>query len=205
MWTWYLLSQTPAVEARLHEEVDRVLGQRLPTVEDIPRLPYVEQVVTESMRLYPPAWIVGRRALEPYRMGEYELPARSIVIMSQYIVHRDGRYFVEPERFWPERWTSGFRASLPAFAYFPFGGGARRCIGESFAWMELVLAVATIARRWRFRLVPGHPVVPDPLVTLRAKFGMKMVAGSRHGADVPAGALVEVPGATHNRGLPDER
>jgi len=178
-WTWYLLSGAPDVEARLHEEVDRVLGGRLPTLADLPNLPYVEQVVTESMRLYPPAWIIGRRAIDDYPVREYMVPARSIVVVSPYILQRDERFFAEPERFRPERWTPEFKASLPPFAYFPFGGGARRCIGESFAWMELVLVMSTLAQRWRMRLVPGHPVAPQPVVTLRIKHGLKMTLEAR--------------------------
>ena len=131
------------------------------------------------MRLYPPAWIIGRRALQDYPIGEYVLPARSIVVVSPYVVHHDSRYYPEPDRFKPERWTRELKASLPPFAYFPFGGGPRRCIGESFAWMELVLSVCTIAQRWRLRLVPGHPVVPQPLVTLRTKYGMRMTVTDR--------------------------
>jgi len=173
-WTWYLLSETPAVEARLLEEVGRVLGDRLPTVADIGSLSYVEKVVTESMRLYPPAWIIGRRALQDYPIGEYLAPARSIVVMSPYVLQRDARYFPEPERFNPDRWTPEFRAALPPFAYFPFGGGPRRCLGESFAWMELVLVVATIAQQWQLRMVHGHRVEPLPLVTLRTRHGMRM-------------------------------
>jgi cytochrome P450 len=178
-WTWYLLSGAPDVEARLHEEVDRVLGGRLPTLADIPNLPYVEQVVTESMRLYPPAWIIGRRAIEEFTVREYTVPARSVVVMSPYVLQRDERFFTEPERFHPERWTPAFKASLLPFAYFPFGGGARRCIGESFAWMELILVMSTLAQRWRMRLVPGHPVVPQPVVTLRIKNGLKMTLEAR--------------------------
>jgi cytochrome P450 len=178
-WTWYLLSRSPDVERRLHEEIDRVLGGRLPSIDDLPSLPYVERVATESMRLYPPAWIVGRRAIAPYQVGEYTIPRRAIVVMSQWVVHRDARWYPEPERFDPDRWTPAFKAALPPFAYFPFGGGPRRCIGESFAWMELSLAIATIAQRWRFELVPGHPVAPRPLVTLRVKHGMKMIAHAR--------------------------
>ena len=173
-WTWYLLSQSPAVEARLHAEVMEVLKGRLPTVADIPSLPFVERVVTESMRLYPPAWIIGRRAIEPYPIGGYVAPARTILLMSQWVMQRDPRWFPDPERFDPDRWTPAFKAALPKFAYFPFGGGPRQCIGEGFAWMELVLVVATLAGRWRLRLVPGHPVVPQPLVTLRTKHGMRM-------------------------------
>jgi cytochrome P450 len=178
-WTWYLLSGAPDVEARLHAELDRVLQGRLPTVADIPSLPLVERVVTESMRLYPPAWIIGRRALIDYPIGDYLAPARAIVVISPYITHRDARYFNEPERFDPDRWTPEFRAAMPPFAYFPFGGGPRRCIGDAFAWMELELIVATIAQRWRLRLVPGHPVVPQPVVTLRTKHGMRMTIEKR--------------------------
>ncbi len=178
-WTWYLLSQSPDIERRLHEEIDRVLAGRLPTVADVDRLPYTTRVVTESMRLYPPAWLVGRRAVNEYSIGGYFVPPRSIVVMSQWIVHRDPRHYPEPERFDPDRWTPAFKAALPRFAYFPFGGGPRQCIGESFAWMELVLVLATIAQRWRFDLVPGHPVVPHAAVTLRPKYGMKMTARDR--------------------------
>ena len=178
-WTWYLLSQPPDVERRLHEEIDRVLAGRLPTVADVDRLPYTTRVVTESMRLYPPAWIIGRRAIDEYSIGGYPVPPRSIVVMSQWIVQRDPRHYPDPERFDPDRWTPEFKAALPRFAYFPFGGGPRQCIGESFAWMELVLVLATIAQRWRFDLVPGHPVVPQAAVTLRPKHGMKMMARVR--------------------------
>jgi cytochrome P450 len=179
MWTWYLLSQNPDAERRLHEEIDRVLEGRLPSIADLGALPYVERVATESMRLYPPAWIIGRRAINAYPVGEYTIPPRAIVVMSQWVVHRDARWYADPERFDPDRWTPEFKASLPTFAYFPFGGGPRRCIGESFAWMELMLILATIAQRWRFELVPNHPVVPQPLVTLRAKQGMKMTVVCR--------------------------
>jgi cytochrome P450 len=178
-WTWYLLSENPDIEARLHAEVDRVLQGRLPSLADIPALPLVERVVTEAMRLYPPAWIIGRRALAPYALGPFTVPARSIVVMSPYIVQRDARHYPQPDRFDPDRWTPEFKARLPKFAYFPFGGGPRGCIGESFAWMELMLVVAAVAQRWSLKLVPGHPVVPQPVITLRTKHGMKMTAHSR--------------------------
>jgi len=178
-WTWYLISQSPEVAAKLHEEIDRVLQGRLPGVADLPALAFTEKVVTEAMRLYPPAWIIGRRAIAEFPIGEYVAPPRTIMIMSPYIVQRDARYYAEPERFHPDRWTAEFRATLPQFAYFPFGGGPRRCIGESFAWMELVLVVATIAARWKLDLVPGHPVEPQPVVTLRTKHGMKMTLSAR--------------------------
>jgi cytochrome P450 len=187
MWTWYLLSGAPDVEAKLHDEIDRVLHGRLPSIEDLRSLPYTERLVTESMRLFPPAWIIGRRATadvplnpSPGARGStppgtgYVVPAGSICVMSQWVMHRDARFYPDPERFDPDRWTPEFRAALPKFAYFPFGGGPRQCIGESFAWMELILIVSTIAQRWRLRLVPGHPVEPQALVTLRAKHGMKM-------------------------------
>ena len=178
-WTWYLLSTAPDVEATLHAEVDRVLQGRLPAIGDLPSLPYVERVVTESMRLYPPAWIIGRRAIDEYRLGDYVVPRRSILVMSPYIIQRDPRFYAEPDRFFPDRWTPEFRAALPKFAYFPFGGGPRQCIGESFAWMELIMLVATIAQQVRLRLVPGHPVLPQPLITLRAKHGMRMTVARR--------------------------
>jgi cytochrome P450 len=178
-WTWFLLSGAPDVEARLHAEVDRVLGGRLPTVDDIPRLSYTEQVVAESMRLYPPAWLIGRRAIDDYKIDGYDVPARSVVVMSPYIVQRHARWFAEPERFYPERWTPEFKASLTPFAYFPFGGGARRCIGESFAWMELMLVVSTVAQHWRLRLVSGQQVTPQPVITLRVKNGLRMTLQHR--------------------------
>ncbi len=173
-WTWYLLSQHAEVEAKLHAEIDAVLGERLPTAEDLPALRYTEMVLAESMRLYPPAWILGRRALKDYEVGGYNVPAGSIVIMSPYVMHRDERYFPDPTRFDPERWTSEAREARPPFSYFPFGGGPRRCIGEGFAWMEGILLIATLARAWRMRLMPDHVVATQPVVTLRPKHGMRM-------------------------------
>jgi cytochrome P450 len=181
-WTWYLLSGAPEAARCLHAEVDRVLNGRTPLVTDIPALRYVEQVVTESMRLYPPAWLIGRRAIEEYRIGDFTFPARTIFVTSPYVIHRDARYFVDPERFDPSRWTPAFRSGLPRFAYFPFGGGPRQCIGEGFAWVELILVVATIAQRWSLRRVPGHPVIPQPVVTLRTRHGVRMVPELRHGS-----------------------
>src|SRR5262249_14212812 len=178
-WTWYLLSEHPDAAARVHAEVDRVLQGRLPSVADIPSLPYVGRVGTESMRLYPPAWIVGRRAIADYPVGSYVAPARSILIMSPYIIQRDPRWYTSPERFDPDRWTPEFKAALPQFAYFPFGGGPRRCIGDSFDWMERMLVVAAIAKQWTLQLVPGHPVEPQPVVTLRTKHGMRMTVKRR--------------------------
>lgn len=178
-WTWFLLSQHPQVEGRLHEELDRALSGRLPHADDLPQLIYTEKVVAESMRLYPPAWIIGRRTLGEYEISSYRLPANTLMLMSPFIMHRDDRYYPEPLRFDPERWTPEAKATRPKFSYFPFGGGSRQCIGEAFAWMEGVLLVATLAQRWRLRLLPGHPVATRPLVTLRPKFGMKMTVERR--------------------------
>jgi cytochrome P450 len=180
-WTWYLLSQHPEAEARLHEELEEVLAGRPPTAEDLPRLRYTEMVVAESMRLYPPAWILGRRALEDYEVGGHLIPRDSLVILSPYVMHRDPRFFPDPERFDPERWTPESKASRPQFSYFPFGGGPRRCIGEGFAWMEGVLVVATLAQSWRLRLAPGQRVEPQPMVTLRPRRGMSMTPERREG------------------------
>ena len=173
-WTWWLLSGNPQAEARLHAEVDAVLGGRAPTAADLPRLRYAEMVLAESMRLYPPAWIVGRRAMEPYTIGGYGVPKGSIVVACQWVTHRDPRYFPDPERFDPERWTPEAKEARPRFSYFPFGGGPRVCIGEGFAWMEGVLVLAAIARRWRLRPAEDRPVVPAPSITLRPKGGIRM-------------------------------
>ena len=173
-WAWYLLSMNPETEKRLGEELDAVLGGRAPTVKDMPSLEYTNAVFTEAMRLYPPAWILGRQALEDCVIGGYPLHRGSILIMSQYVMHHDPRYFDSPKEFRPERWTKEMKAGLPKFAYFPFGGGPRSCVGEPFAWMEGVLLIATIARRWRFVHEDGHAVEMLPRLTLRPKYGMRM-------------------------------
>jgi cytochrome P450 len=178
-WTWYLLSQHPEIEKRLHAELDAVLSGRLPTAEDYARLRYTEMVLAEALRLYPPAWIIGRRALTDYRINGYHVPARAILLMSPYVMHHNAAYFPEPFQFDPERWTPAARETRPKFSYFPFGGGPRLCIGEHFAWMEGVLVLATLAQQWRLRLVPGHPIELQPLVTLRPKYGMKMILERR--------------------------
>lgn len=170
-WTWYLLSQHADIEAKLHAEIDEVLQGRAPTAEDYPRLRYTEMIFAEAMRLYPPAWMIGRRALTDYSVGGYHVPARAILLMSQFVTHHDARWFPDPYQFKPERWTPAAKEARPKFSYFPFGGGNRVCIGEQFAWLEGVLVLATLARQWRTRLVNGHQVELQPLVTLRPKQG----------------------------------
>ncbi len=178
-WAWYLHSQHPEVEARLHEEVDRVLEGRLPEMEDVPRLPYVRQVFAESMRLYPPLWAIGRRPLKDVSLGEYTLKEGTIVILSPWVTHHDKRHFPEPMRFDPDRWTPEEEAKRPKFSYFPFSAGSRQCLGEAFAWMETTLAIAAVAQKWKLVLEPGHRVELQPQLTLRSRYGMKMRAEKR--------------------------
>jgi len=175
-WTYYLLSENPLIETRLQEELYSIFGNsRTPiTVDDVPKLQYTEKVLTESMRLFPPAWALGRQAIDDYKVGGYSVPKGSIILMSQYVMHRDPRYFPEPDRFNPDRWTEEFKKQLPRFSYFPFGGGIRGCIGEPFAWLEGILLIATICRQWRLKHVPSHKVELKPLITLRPKYGMHM-------------------------------
>jgi cytochrome P450 len=165
-WTWYLLSQHPAVATRFHKEID-ALGDRPPQPEDLPGLPYTRMILAESMRLYPPAWAVGRRAINDFEAGGYQIPARSMVLMSQYIMHRDPRFYPDPDRFDPERWRPEVAATRPKFSYFPFGGGTRICIGEQFAWMEGILILATIGQKWRMSYLGDSPPVIEPRITLR--------------------------------------
>ncbi len=183
-WTWLLLSQNPEAEARFHEEIDRVLGgatgeSRLPTLDDLPQLRYTEMVFAESMRLYPPAWAMGRQATKPVSVGPYYFPAKTYFFFSQYVIQRDPEYFPDPLRFDPERFTPEAKANRPRFVYFPFGGGGRQCIGEAFAWMEGVLILATIAQKWRLRLVPHQQIEVQPKITLRPKYPIHMVAERR--------------------------
>ena len=171
-WTWYLLSQNQQVEHKLHQELDRVLGGRVPTVSDLSSLTYTERVIKESMRLYPPAWSVARTVINDFELGGYRIPAGANVVMSQWIMHRDPRFFSDPEKFDPDRWSNDNLQKLPKFAYFPFGGGPRQCIGSSFAMMEAVLLLATIAARFQLSNVEGKSVVPVPSFTLRPKEGI---------------------------------
>jgi cytochrome P450 len=177
-WTWYLLSQNPEVEKKLHAELDTVLGtgnqQRLPTLADYPSLRYTEQVFAESMRLYPPAWAMGRMSTREIHLGPYNIPAGAHVFFSQYIMSRTPEYFPDPLRFDPDRFTPEAKAARPKFTYFPFGGGSRQCIGESFAWMEGVFSIATIAQRWRMAYLGATPPVPQAKITLRPRDPLMM-------------------------------
>jgi cytochrome P450 len=178
-WAWYMLSENPAAEARLHEELHGILAGRAPELADFERLVYLRAVVNETLRLYPAAYIVARTSVAPCTIAGYDFPSDTTMIMAQWVMHRDPRYFDDPEVFRPERWLNGLENRLPAGAYFPFGDGPRRCIGQGFALLESALVLATIAQKYRFRLVPGHPVIPDPLVTLRAKHGIRMIFDAR--------------------------
>lgn len=179
-WTWYLLSQNPVAEARLHEELRGVLGGRPPEVADLERMPYLQAVVQEVLRLYPPAYILARTSIAPCRIAGYDFPTGTTILMSQWVTHHDPRYYEKPDAFLPERWLQGLADRLPAGAYFPFGDGPRRCIGQGFALLEAALVLGTIAQQFRMRLVPGHPVVPEPLVTLRPRFGIRMTLQARN-------------------------
>ncbi|HET7233051.1 MAG TPA: cytochrome P450 [Longimicrobium sp.] len=177
-WTWHLLAKNPDAEARLHAELSTVLAGRAPTASDVPSLPYTRAVFAESMRLFPPAWTIGREPREEFEAGGYRIRAGSVVLVSPWIVHHDPRWWTEPERFDPDRWTPAREAELPRFAYFPFGGGPRKCIGEGFAWTEGILVLATLAQRWKLRHAPGAQVGRQPLITLRPT-GLRMVAEAR--------------------------
>jgi cytochrome P450 len=178
-WTWYLLSQNSGAEARLQEELRDVLDGKPPHVADLQRLPYLHAVINEVLRLYPPAYVLARVAIAPFTIGEHEFPAGETVLISQWVMHRDSRYFDEPDAFRPERWLDGLAERLPPGAYFPFGDGPRRCIGQGFAMLEAALVIGLIAQRFRFRLAPGREVTPEPLVTLRPRHGIRMTIHAR--------------------------
>jgi cytochrome P450 len=178
-WTWHLLAQHPEVEQKLHSELDRVLCGRAPEFSDLSALLFTDSVIKESMRLYPPAWSLARTVISEIEVRGYRIPAGSNLVMSQWIMHRDPRYFSSPENFRPDRWLDEKSRKLPRFAYFPFGGGPRQCIGAAFAQMEAVLLLATIAQRFRLRAVPGHEVIPVPSFTLRPKHGVRMTIERR--------------------------
>jgi cytochrome P450 len=178
-WSWYLLGTNREAEAKFHGELDEVLDGREPTIADVPRLKYTEQIAKESMRLYPPAYGLGREAIDDCEIGGYHVPKGTQVFMFQWATQRDPRFYDEPLAFKPERWTEDFVARLPKYAYFPFGGGPRACIGASFAMMEVVLCLATIGQRFRLELVPDHPVTIYPAMSLRPKDGIKVVVRNR--------------------------
>jgi len=174
-FTWYLLSQNPEKEAKLHEELMEVLNGRTPTMEDVRNLKYTENVFAEAMRLFPPAWAIGRLATEEHEFGGYKVPKDALVLLSPYVTHRDKRFWEKANEFIPERWEKqGIKEAGQNFIYFPFSRGVRSCIGESFAWMEGILLIAAFAQKWKLRLDPGQRIGLNPLMTLRPKYGMRM-------------------------------
>jgi cytochrome P450 len=189
-WTWYLLAQNPAAEDNLHDEIARTLGERAPGAPDLPQLCYTRMVIEESMRLYPPAWAISRNAIGEDEIGSYRVRPRTNIIICSFVTHRHPSFWEEPERFDPERFLSERTAGRPDFAYLPFGGGPRICIGNTFAMTEAQLVMTTIAQRYRLRLVPGHPVELYPLITLRPRHGIRMTL---HPAD-DASAAAETRG-----------
>lgn len=178
-WSWYLLGCHPEVEKKFHAELDEVLGNREPTMDDLPRLKFTEQIAKESMRLYPPAYGLGREAIDECKIGGYRVPAGTQVFMFQWATQRDPRFYDDPLEFKPARWTEEFIECLPKYAYFPFGGGPRACIGASFAMMEIILVLATIGQTFRLELVPGHPVTIYPAMSLRPKDGIRVTLRER--------------------------
>jgi cytochrome P450 len=182
-WTFYLLAQHPTAFTALRDELAQVLGGRLPTFEDLPRLQYTSAVISESMRLYPPVWTLMRRAERDEEIGGFHIPAGTFVACSQWLSHRDPTYFPDPEAFDPRRFLGKRAEEVPRFAYYPFSGGPRICIGNSFALMEAQLILATLSQRYQMRLVPGHPIVLEPTVTLRPRHGMRMFLQPLAGPD----------------------
>jgi cytochrome P450 len=178
-WTWWLLAQHPRVEEKLHAELDSVLHGRTPTLDELPRLAYTSHILSESMRLYPPAWAMARLAVEDHALAGYPIPKGTGIAVVPWVVHRDPRWYDAPEAFNPERWGGDLLKKIPRFAYFPFSFGPRQCIGNSFALMEAALVLATIAQQFRFRLLPNHPVVPLPSITLRPRHGLHVQVQSR--------------------------
>jgi cytochrome P450 len=178
-WSWYLLSENPEAEARLHEELHGVLGGRAPETADLPRLPYLRGVVFESLRLYPPAALLSRLAVAPFSLAGYDFPVGTTLLMTPWVLHRDARFFDDPGAFRPERWLNGLEDRLPQGAYLPFGDGPRRCIGQDFAILDAMLVIAIIAQQFRLRLVAGPPIETELLVTLRPKQGIKMMIQER--------------------------
>ena len=181
-WTWWLLSRNPNAEARLHAELDEVLPGRSPSIGDLPDLPYTQAVVSESIRLRPPAWAIGRTATADHRANGHPIAAGSIVVVSPWLLHHDPRWWPEPGAFRPERWLAD-EPERPRFAFIPFGGGPRGCIGEPFARLEAAMLLATIARRWRFTSRSEREPDLQAVITLRPRGGLQMVAVRRRSPD----------------------
>ena len=183
-WTYYLISQHPQVEKKMHEEIDLIVSKngksksnvemRTPSIKDLAKLKYVEKVLRESLRMYPPVWSIGRLVEDDYLVDKYTIPKGSSIVMSQYVMHHDNRFYDNPDEFNPDRWTDEFKRSLPRFSYFPFGGGIRGCIGEPFSWQEGILLMATISSNWTMNLVSKQKIKMDPGITLNPKNGIKM-------------------------------
>jgi cytochrome P450 len=171
-WTWYLLSRHPNMDTKLAAELRHVLNKRAPTVSDLPQLTLAGQVVTEAIRLYPPVWGFGREAVADFELGDYPIHKGTTIIISPWVLHRNPRYFERPMEFHPERWSCDFQRHLPRFAYIPFGGGPRICIGNRFAMMEAILILATVAQRFTLEWQTNHPAVPFASITLRPKQGI---------------------------------
>lgn len=179
-WTWYLLAQHPEVARRVHTELDTVLSGRMPTLQDLPDLPYSRMVLDEALRLYPPSVVLPRQANAPDEIGGYAIPKDAVVVISQYVTHRHPEFWSAPEQFQPERFTPAAETSRHRCAYIPFGEGPRMCIGKPFALMEMHLVLATIAQAYTLQVVPEHPVVPEVAVTLRPRGGLWMTVHARH-------------------------
>jgi cytochrome P450 len=175
-WTWYLLARNPDVAERTHAEVVAALGDRAPTLADLPRIPLARMVVEEALRLYPPVWGIGRETIREDRIGEWTIPPKTVVNLSPWVTHRHPAFWEDPDRFDPERFRPGVERTRPRFAYFPFSGGPRLCIGEQFALMEMQLVVALVLQRWRLTLVEDRTIDPEPTLTLRPRGGLVMRA-----------------------------
>jgi cytochrome P450 len=178
-WTLYALSQNPDAEERLRSDIASVLGGRTPSVDDLGNLPLARMVLSEAIRMYPPIYAIAREAKQAFPVGDYTIPAGTLLLMSPYILQRDSRFFARPEEFDPWRWSSERDERPPTFAYFPFGGGSRRCLGQGYAWQEGTLLLVTLLQRWRFQLVEGHKVAIRPLINLRPAGGMPMILRRR--------------------------